>query len=317
MRIGSRTIKTALGTPLAIWMAQLLELDNFASAGIVTILCIQVTRKRSLLSAWHRFAACMLAILYSFIFFEGLMGFTPLAIGVMLLLFIPTTVRLKITPGIITSSVIVLHLYTFGKIDLSIVWNEFLLIVIGIGIALILNIYMPSLERSLEEYQTDVEDCFSSILKEISLYLKEEKYAWAGEELTRTAELLEEAKALAYKQVENRLLKPHHPYYHYFHMRTKQFELLEQMLPLVTRISQYDEYASKIGDLFEDLSGAVHPGNTALLYLRKLEELRNYFKEEPLPESREEFESRASLYQLLNELEDYLIIKRSFKRSDI
>lgn len=47
-KIGYRTIKTALGTALAIYISQLLHLQNFASAGIITILCIQITQKRSL-----------------------------------------------------------------------------------------------------------------------------------------------------------------------------------------------------------------------------------------------------------------------------
>ena len=44
--IGYRTIKTAVGTAIAIFIAQQFGLDNFASAGILTILCIQVTKKR-------------------------------------------------------------------------------------------------------------------------------------------------------------------------------------------------------------------------------------------------------------------------------
>ncbi|WP_231572532.1 aromatic acid exporter family protein, partial [Halobacillus sp. BBL2006] len=67
MKIGYRTIKTAIGTPFAIWVAQMLQLDNFASAGILTILCIQITRKRSFLSAWHRFSACIVAMVFSFV----------------------------------------------------------------------------------------------------------------------------------------------------------------------------------------------------------------------------------------------------------
>ncbi|MBQ9999250.1 aromatic acid exporter family protein, partial [Bacillus subtilis] len=47
-KIGYRTIKTALGTALAIYISQLLHLQNYASAGIITILCIQITQKRSL-----------------------------------------------------------------------------------------------------------------------------------------------------------------------------------------------------------------------------------------------------------------------------
>lgn len=44
-RIGYRTIKTAVGTSISIMIAQMLQLDNFVSAGILTILCIKSQRK--------------------------------------------------------------------------------------------------------------------------------------------------------------------------------------------------------------------------------------------------------------------------------
>ncbi len=316
MKIGYRTIKTALGAPLAIWIAQIIHLNHFASAGILTILCIQITRKRSFLTAWHRFAACLLAMVFSYVFFE-IIGYNPLAIGVMLFAFIPVTVWLKLTPGIVTSSVIILHLYGSGHIQFSTVWNEILLITVGIGMALVLNLYMPSLEKDLREYQTTIEQNFSTILKEVVKFLKEGNDGWAGKELTETAQLLEKAKSLSFRDVENHLLRTHNRYYHYFHMRTKQFELLERMLPLVSRISGEYDHSRKIAEFFEELAGAVHPGNTAVIYLNQLKAIRDHFKEEELPATREEFEVRASLFQLLNEIEQYLIIKRSFKKSDV
>lgn len=97
MKIGYRTIKTAIGTPLAISIAQLLGLTNFVSAGILTILCIQPSRKRSYYSALHRFIACIIATLYAYIFFEWI-AYHPLVLGIMLIVFIPTTVFLKVTP---------------------------------------------------------------------------------------------------------------------------------------------------------------------------------------------------------------------------
>ncbi|MCP3025753.1 aromatic acid exporter family protein [Halobacillus sp. A5] len=316
VKIGYRTIKTAVGTPFAIWVAMLLDLENFASAGILTILCIQITRKRSILSAWHRFSACMIAILFSFIFFEAA-GYNPLAIGLMLFVFIPTTVWLKITPGIVTSSVIILHLFISEPIGWDIIINEILLIIVGIGTALLLNLYMPSLEGKLENYQTEVEDNFSTILKEIARFLRDGNEGWAGKELTDTAALLEEAKSLSFRDVENHLLRTHNKYYHYFHMRTKQFELLERMLPLVTRIWGDNKHAQVIAEFFDELSKGIHPGNTAVIYLQKLKDIRDDFREDDLPVTRQEFEKRASLFHLLNEIEQYLIIKRSFKKSDV
>ncbi|MBX0358645.1 aromatic acid exporter family protein [Halobacillus sp. Nhm2S1] len=316
MKIGYRTIKTALGTPFAIWVAQMLQLENFASAGILTILCIQITRKRSFLSAWHRFSACILAMGFSFAFFE-LLGYNPISIGLMLFAFIPTTVWFKITPGIVTSSVIILHLYGSGDIGWSIIWNEVLLITVGIGTALLLNLYMPSLEKKLNQYRRQVESNFSIILREIAQFLRNGDNDWTGKELTETANLLEKAKSLSYRDVENHLLRSHNHFYHYFHMRTKQFELLERMLPLVSRISSSDIHGVRMAEFFDDLADAVHPGNTAVIYLRMLKEMKEDFREDRLPETREEFEVRASLFHLLNEIEDYLIIKRSFKKSDV
>ena len=312
MKIGYRTIKTALGTPIAIWIAQLLQLENFVSAGILTILCIQITRKRSFLTSWHRFSACLLAMGFSYIFFEILIGYNPIAIGLMLFAFIPVTVRLKLTQGIVTSSVIILHLYISGDIGWSIIWNEIILITVGIGTALLLNLYMPSLENKLEDYQRRVEENFKVILKEIATYLREGRDSWTGKEMDETEEILEKATSLAFRDVENHLLRIHNRHYHYFHMRTKQFDLLQRMLPLVSRITPPSKHGGRIGDFFDELAEAVHPGNTAVLFLHQLNDMKEEFREDELPETREEFEARASLFHLLHEIEQYLIFKSSF-----
>ncbi|MCA1009612.1 aromatic acid exporter family protein [Halobacillus halophilus] len=312
MKIGYRTIKTALGTPIAIWIAQLLQLENFVSAGILTILCIQITRKRSFLTSWYRFSACLIAMGFSYIFFEILIGYNPIAIGLMLFAFIPVTVRLKLTQGIVTSSVIILHLYISGDIGWNIILNEIILIIVGIGTALLLNLYMPSLENKLEDYQKRVEENFRVILKEISTYLREGRDSWTGKEMAETEEILEKATSLAFRDVENHLLRIHNRHYHYFHMRTKQFDLLQRMLPLVSRITPPSKHGGRIADFFDDLAEAVHPGNTAVLFLHQLNDMKEEFREDELPETREEFEARASLFHLLHEIEQYLIFKSSF-----
>ena len=43
-----------------------------------------------------------------------------------------------------------------------------------------------------------------------------------------------------------------------------------------------------------------------------LEILRSEFKKMELPKTREEFESRAQLLQFLNDMEEFLLIKRNF-----
>lgn len=311
-KIGYRTIKTALGTAIAIIIAQLLGLDNFSSAGIITILCIQVTKKKSVYASWHRFLACLIAMVYSTLLFQFI-DFHPLVIGLILLIFIPTTVVLNVNEGIVTSSVIILHLYGSGKITFSLLVNETILIAVGVGVALIMNLYMPSVEKKLFAYQDEIETNFSGILMAVVRYLRNNDHSWDGKEITETASLLNEAKSLAFKDVENHFLREEDLHYHYFKMREKQFEIIERILPLVTNIPLVVKQSGILADFIEDLAENVHPQNTAILYLKKLEELEAYFKGMELPQTREEFESRAALLQLMKEMERYLWLKHSFK----
>ncbi len=311
-KIGYRTLKTALGTALAIYIAQLLGLHNFVSTGIITILCIQVTKKRSLQASWARFAACILAIVFSCAFFE-LIGYHPAVIGLMLLFFIPTTVLLKIKEGIVTSSVIILHLYMSEGITLSLVWNEFLIIITGIGVALLMNLYMPSLDNELKQYQQKIEDNFAKIFEEIERYLLTGEQDWTGKEIPETHRLINEAKTLAYRDVENHFLRHENLYYHYFKMREKQFEIIERVLPKITSISMTVEQGQMIAAFLHDLRGAIHPGNTAHKFLKRLVKMREEIEEMELPTTREEFEARAALFNFLGEMEQYLVIKSYFK----
>ena len=316
MRIGYRTIKTAIGAPVAISIAQLLGVTNFASAGIITILCIQPSRKKSFLSAWHRFLACIIASVYSFIFFETL-GYNPVVVGLMLAVFIPTAVFLKITQGIATSSVIIFNLYSASYLNFTFLFDQFFLIVVGIGTGLLLNFYMPSLDKQLNGKRKKLEENFQIILLEIALYIRDKNKAWSGKEITECEALFEEVDELVERDRENHLLREKHPYYEYFTMRREQFELLKQMLPLVTKLPNKYSISEKVAQFFEDISQAVHPGNTASIHLDALEQLREEFDQEDLPSTQDEFETRANLFRLLHDIEDYLLLKSKFKKSDV
>lgn len=311
-KIGYRTAKTALGTTIAIMLAEFLQLQNYTSAGIITILCIQVTKKKSLKSSWARFLACSIAMVFSFIFFEGI-TYHPVVIGLLLLFFIPTTVIVKATEGIVTSTVVIFHLYSAEKITLELIGNELLLVTIGIGMALIMNLYMPSVERKLKNYQEEIEDNIANIFKEIELYLLEKDRKWDGQEITKTAILIDEAKTLAFRDVENHFLRHENTYYHYFKMREKQFEIIERVIPIITSIHIAIDQSRMIADFIHELRLNIHPGNTANRFLMQLFKMRQEIEEMDLPETREEFEVRAALFHFLREMENYLVIKSQFK----
>ena len=311
-RIGYRTLKTALGTAISIMIAQYMGLENFVSAGILTILCIQVTKKRSLQASWHRFLACIIAMIFSSVFFEGIM-YHPIVIGLLLLFFIPTVVMAGAKEGVVSSSVIIMHIYSAGKVSGDLLVNELGIITIGIGVALVMNLYMPSVDYKLEEYQREIEAQFKKIFSEIALYLRTNESNWDGRELTETAELIEKAKALAFQDIENHFLRDENLYYQYFKIREKQFEIIERVLPALTSIPHQVQQGTMVADFIDHLSKGINPGNTVLFYLEKLLRMKAEFENMELPKTREEFETRAALLHFVNEMEQFLLLKRSFK----
>nr|WP_090886604.1 aromatic acid exporter family protein [Evansella caseinilytica] len=311
-RIGYRTLKTALGTGLAIAVAQALQLDYFTSAGIITILCIQKTRRKSFHMSWARFLACVIGFIYAVLLFETL-GYYPWTVILLLLLFIPTTVLLKAQEGIVTSTVVIMHVYISSSFSVHLVWNELLLVTIGIGCALLMNAYMPSVERELKEMQGELEALYAKIFQQLAAYIKHGDSEWDGKEITEAAALLQSAKNKSLQNLENQILRYEDQYYHYFIMREKQLETIERMLPFLTSIEIQVKQGQMLADFLLELSEGVHPENTAYVFIEKLEALLETFKEMPLPTTREEFEARSSLFHLIHEIDQYLVIKQQFK----
>ena len=67
----------------------------------------------------------------------------------------------------------------------------------------------------------------------------------------------------------------------------------------------------------EDLSEHVHSGNTASHFREKLEKVKEEFAKMPLPNDHETFLAMAALYQFIEEMDAYLVIKQSFKGIEI
>ncbi|MBA4601680.1 aromatic acid exporter family protein [Thermoactinomyces mirandus] len=313
MKIGFRTIKTAIGIALSIAIAKWLGLEFYTSAGIITILCIKTTKKQSYQTAWELFFGSLVGLGISAIVFEWI-GYHTWTLTILLLLLIPMSVYLKISDGIVTSTVVILHLFILKKVNIDVIVNEILLLVLGVGMGILLNIYMPSLEKELRAYQRKIESNFKTILREFAAYLYEPERYWDGKEILETAQWLMEAKELAILDMENQDGPTARYFYHYFEMRERQFEILERIAPIVSALDRSCEQGEMIARFLENLADAVHPGNTAHLYLEELEKLREDLRNSLLPQTREEFETRAALFHFINEMRRYLIIKRNLLR---
>lgn len=152
---------------LGIIIAKLIGLDNFASSAILVVLCIKHTKVHSLQAIVSRFVSCfMILILGSVIF--SLLGQNAVVLGLIVLLFIPLTVVFKVQEGVVTSCVILLHVFNAKTIDVHLFVNEILLLIVGLGIAFLMNLIMPSLDGTLKHFKKQIEDQYTQIFETFS-----------------------------------------------------------------------------------------------------------------------------------------------------
>lgn len=313
--IGTRTIKTGLGVTAAIMLASWLGLKYAVAAGIIAMLSIQSTKRESIRIALQRMAASLMAIALAAIFFN-ILGFLPAVFGAFLLAFIPLAVKLNLEQGIVVSSVLVTHLLVEKNTSFPLILNELGLMAIGVSLALLLNLYMPSIENRIKEDQKLIEDSMKNILLRMAAALRSNDSSFSEDQLFGELEdRLRTTKTNAYRNLNNYLISDMSYYVEYTEMRRQQFKTLKRMKESFRRFFLAYEQTLMVADFTEKVSGDFYEQNTCENLLRELGALRDEFRKMELPATREEFENRAMLFQFLNDLEQFLMIKYEFMKN--
>ncbi|WP_097026202.1 aromatic acid exporter family protein [Clostridium peptidivorans] len=312
--IGYRTLKTAVGAFLAMVIARELGLKYSVAAGIITILSIQTTKRQSLEVAIKRVIASILALGIAFIAFN-ILGYNEITFGIFILIFIPLTVKFKAEEGIVVSSVLVTHLLVEKSTDIYWMRNELALMLIGIGVALILNLYMPSIESQIKKDQVYIEKTMKDIFMKMAEAMRGEKTDIGNKHLIKSFEKrLDSARLRAYDNLNNYFTKDMSYYVKYMEMRIRQFEVIKRMVGSFRRFFETYEQTIMMADFTEKVARSIYEENTAEKLLKDLYKLKSDFRSMELPSTREEFENRASLFEFLDDMEHFLKIKRKFKR---
>lgn len=309
-KIGFRTVKTAVGMTLGVIICKLLGLDNYASSAILVVLCIKHTKMHSVQAILSRLVSCLLILFLGSAIFS-LLGQHAFVLGLIVLLFIPLTVVLNVQEGVITSCVILLHVFNAKAINGHLILNEIMLLIVGLGIAFLMNLMMPSLDKKLNHFKQDIENQITEIFNIFS-----QACSMHNDHLNIKFDSLllniKKAKSLAFRDVKNHFVRNENSFYHYFDMREEQVELLKRMTSLLERINTDDPILEKISQLMYEIGSNVNSNDYTALRLHSLYEIRLSLDDLPLPTTHKTLYSRAHIIQILNELEEYLNIKSQF-----
>lgn len=307
-------IKVALGSTLAVFTAKTLGLNYDTSAGIITLLTIQTTKKETLEVSMKRVFSFLIAMGLSGVLFWQL-GFDTIVFGLFLLLFIILCKVFRLEVGITSNAVLVTHLLSQGMINFDIIWNEVLILVIGAGIGVSVNLIMPRKVKKIRVKQALIDERMKEILYHLSVEILEEGkeeeqkiFAFVDQEIERALILAREESYNSYDSNSEYYLK-------YIEMRKNQISILKNVHHHIHRLSTRPSQAVEVSELIKKISLSFHEYNNADILLGAFEKLILEFKEQKLPVTREEFENRAVLYQILHDFRYFLVLKNDFSYS--
>ncbi|MGM9925565.1 MAG: aromatic acid exporter family protein [Bacillus sp. (in: firmicutes)] len=309
--IGSRTIKTAIGAMIALVIAQVLQLDNASTAAVITLLSVQSTKKQSVIVAIRRFVACLLGIGLACLLFEGT-AYTPLTIGLLLFIYIPLMAKLGMQEGIVPGFVIIMQLYVEKAITVGLILNEIYIFGIGIIVALLVNLYMPSTEKTLQELAKDTEENMKLLLLQLSRFIRKKEPVWNDEFEIKAENSIKSGRQLAKRSAENSFIRKESYYDQYFKMRSQQVFILRRVIPSILHLPSTFEQSDMVANFIETIALSLAKDNPAVSLLEDLRGLKASFVEMELPKTREEFETRAALLILMNEIERFIQLKTNF-----
>ena len=310
-----KALKISIGCCLAITLANALQLQHCTSVVTITLLSILNTKKDTLQTAARRALSFLLACSIA-VFAFSVFSFSIWGLLAYLFVFVLLCYALGYTEGLSMSTVLMLHLYSAGKVTAAGLLNEAALMAIGIFMGIFMNLYMPSQMKKIKAYQAVIDRHFQNLLQCFAdAVLQKECAKRIRQEFAQLRPVFEKSVKATDLHVNNHLFSDTAYYTRYLQMRLEQYRLLQIIAQDLTRIVFVPQQAYGVSNYLTQLAKSINRHDNAEEMLHKLQHMRTEFQSDALPQSRTEFEARAVLYEIVNNIRHLLCIKQNFAKS--
>ncbi|MGN1314737.1 MAG: aromatic acid exporter family protein [Lachnospiraceae bacterium] len=307
-------LKIGLGSSTALLIASTLQLENAASAGIITLLTILATKWETLRLSVIRIITFVIAVILAAILFNlPIHSWLMYSIYITILVLINEAMDWKSTLSV--NAVIGTHFLSTRNFTPEFILNEFLLVIIGITIAYIANMFRHNRNHrmSIISHMKEVEAQLQQILVEMAGYLRKQEESWdVWKDLERLENDIKDYMLDAY-EYEGNTFHSHSGYYlSYFEMRLEQCMEFYSLHTEMKRMRKMPVQAELVADYMLYMKDFIVENNCPKEQMERLQEMLLKLQSMPLPDSYEEFENMAMLYHVLSQLEAFLEHKDKF-----
>lgn len=308
------SVKIGIGASLAIYIAEQLHLQFQASAGIIALLSILTTKWGTLKLSILRIVTFFLSVAACWILFDVL-KWDWFGFGLFLFLMIGICEWFGIRSTVSVNAVIATHFLATKDFSSDFLLNEFLLLLLGVTIAFLLNLFQgnKSHEKIIIENMRYTEQRLQDSLEKLAVYLEGgtiEGNVW--DDIIGLEKKLKDFLEQAY-EYQNNTWHFHPGYYiDYFEMRMKQYGILHNLHYEIKKIRTMPKLAAVVSQYIRYMKQYVTEMNRPDQQLQKLHQIIEDTKKEELPETWEAFEGKAKVYHIMMDLEEFLIYKKRF-----
>lgn len=310
-----KILKIAIGSTIAMLIAEGIRLKFSAACGIITLLTIQDTKRETLMVALKRLLSFLMAMGIAIVVFL-IMDFTVIAFGVFLLLFVGLSITFYLQEGISVNAVLMTHFLIEQSVGWDLILNECALMAIGVGIGIVLNMIIPRSLKKIKNDQRYIEENMKAILKGLADMLMGKNVAKDQLELLpKTENYVRESLDRAANHRNNYLFADISYFVRYMVMRKSQLKILRGILDNINKLTYVTPQAEKMAVFFNHIAFSFNEYNNGLKLLEEWKLLKAEYQNDKLPVTRPEFENRALLYQVLGSIEHFLQLKVDFVQS--
>lgn len=307
-------MKIGVGSCLALYIAELLNLEYSVSAGTITLLTLLTSKWETVKLSVCRLATFTMTVLIAWQIFSHVES-TWIAYGILLAIMVFITEVFEWRSTVSVNGVIAAHLVTNNDFSDAAIWNEFLLVLIGVVLAIVFNLFHGNYghKKYIIQNMESVEKRLQLIIGALAAYLSNremERNVW--DDICILEKDIQKCVAEAY-EYQNNTFHSHPEYYiSYFEMRHNQCKILHNLHYEMKKIRTMPKHAKTVAEYMLYLTEYVTECNHPEKQIDRLNEIFKVLEEDDLPETREEFVSRALLYHILMDIEDFLTYKMRF-----
>lgn len=308
------SLKIGIGSSLSLYTAQELGLNYAVSAGTVTLLSLMNSKWETIRLSGSRIASFLITVLAGWILFTNISSMW-IAYGILLTFIVFMAELLEWRATISVNGVIAAHLVTYEKFNDMAVWNELIIVIVGVGFAILFNLFNGNYghKKHIVKKTGYIENRMQMIIGAMSAYLSNKKMetdVWQN--IKKLEEDIQDCIKEAYEYQNNTFYSHPEYYISYFVMRKNQCQILHNLHYEMKKMRTMPKNAKIAADYLLNLAENITEYNNPEEQLSSLKEIIEHIKCDELPTTMEEFESSALLFHILMDIEDLLVYKKHF-----